>query len=592
MVGRCTTDDATDVARTGVDLALACSDLWRLNGPQGEGAAVCADWEEGADEDWGEESDGPESPRVPDTRPDWFELGTFLRNLLRVITRLPLIWSVKTPAGAFVTRIFGSRVPGEPLLLRCEWPSFSLSHWLTSCSGHGEFGTDGLAGIGVFDEWGSQLGTLVEYGLSDGEVLAFAFLLPHVRAYVEDVVPQDNGLMYVPDLCSDSPLFYDLTVRAELDEVELPSLIESARGLVAHPLRRRSTSLGMASLLPPAPLAIDDAFRVRWGELPCATTSQREEILRSACPEARALGYEELLAMTSAERRASLRGARLVYVFHNAIDRAGEGRQDELCLACDRAIDELVALVALLARELRAANALVCADHGFVYTKEPLGSLDRVCAREVSGGSAFVTHRRAILAGAGASSDSLLRVRMGASGCGDLPSSLMGFTPRGYLRVAQPGAGEAFVHGGASLQELCVPILRFRNLRRGSRGYVEAHAARIALLGASRSITVPRVALDIQQLDAVAGKVCPALYEVCFEDASGERLSSSVRVRADRREVNGCAGAISVWLDLTRLPSDGSRDAFLVARVEQGGEVVRERFSLDLVAGALTPGLA
>ena len=167
-----------------------------------------------------------------------------------------------------------------------------------------------------------------------------------------------------------------------------------------------------------------------------------------------------------------------------------------------------------------------------------------------------------------------------------------GFTPRGYLRVAQPGAGEAFVHGGTSLQELCVPVLKFRNLRRGSRGYVEAHAARIALLGASRSITVPRVALDIQQLDAVAGKVCPALYEVCFEDASGERLSSSVRVRADRREVNGCAGAISVWLDLTRLPSDGSRDAFLVARDEQGGEVVRERFSLDLVAGALTPGLA
>ena len=353
------------------------------------------------------------------------------------------------------------------------------------------------------------------------------------------------------------------------------------------------TSLGMASLLPPAPLAIDDAFRVRWGgELPCATTSQREEILRSACPEARALGYEELLAMTSAERRSSLRDARLVYVYHNAIGRAGEGRQDELCLACDRAIDELVALVALLARELRAANALVCADHGFVYTKEPLGLLDRVSAREVSGGSAFVTHRRAILAGAGASSDSLLRVRMGASGCGDLPSSLMGFTPRGYLRVAQPGAGEAFVHGGASLQELCVPILRFRNLRRGSRGYVEAHAARIALLGASRSITVPRVALDIQQLDAVAGKVCPALYEVCFEDASGERLSSSVRVRADRREVNGCAGTISVWLDLTRLPSDGSRDAFLVARDEQGGEVVRERFSLDPVAGALTPGLA
>ena len=190
------------------------------------------------------------------------------------------------------------------------------------------------------------------------------------------------------------------------------------------------------------------------------------------------------------------------------------------------------------------------------------------------------------------SSDSLLRVRMGASGCGDLPSSLMGFTPRGYLRVAQPGAGEAFVHGGTSLQELCVPVLRFRNLRRGSRGYVEAHAARIALLGASRSITAPRVALDIQQLDAVAGKVCPALYEVCFEDASGERLSSTVRVRTDRREVNGCAGTISVRLDLTRLPSDGSRDAFLVARVEQGGEVVRERFSLDLVAGALTPGLA
>ena len=257
MVGRCTTDNATDVARTGVDPALACSDLWRLNGPQeegegecadwDEGAGECADWDEGADEDWDEESDGPESPRVPDTRPDWFELGPFLKNLLRVITRLPLMWSVKIPAGVSVTRIFGSHVPGEPVLLRCEWPSFSLSHWLTSRSGHGEFGADGLADIGVFDEWGSQLGSLVEYGLSDGEVLAFAFLLPQVRAYVEDVVPRDAGLMYVPNLCDASPLFYDLTVRVELDEFELPSLIERARELVAHPLRRRSLSSRPAS---------------------------------------------------------------------------------------------------------------------------------------------------------------------------------------------------------------------------------------------------------------------------------------------------------------------------------------------------------
>lgn len=247
MVGRCTTDTATDVARTGVDPALACSDLWRLNGPQDEGAGGCADWDEDADEDWGEESDGPESPRVPDTRPDWFELGPFLRNLLRVITRLPLIWSVKIPAGVSVTRIFGSHVPGEPLLLRCEWPSFSLSHWLTSRSGLGEFDADGLADVGVFDERGFQLGTLVEYGLSDGEVLAFAFLLPQVRAYVEDVVPRDAGLRYVPDLCDASPLFDDLTVRVELDEFELPSLIESARELVAHPLRRRSLSSRPAS---------------------------------------------------------------------------------------------------------------------------------------------------------------------------------------------------------------------------------------------------------------------------------------------------------------------------------------------------------
>ena len=168
------------------------------------------------------------------------------------------------------------------------------------------------------------------------------------------------------------------------------------------------------------------------------------------------------------------------------------------------------------------------ADHGFLYTAKPLGQSEHVGGDSVYG-RVVEASRRYVVARGGASSELLVPARLPGK------DGLVAFFPRECVRLRMPGDGENYVHGGISLQEMCVPVLRFKNHRAGSKGYVEATEASLSLVTQLGTVTASTLAIELLQDEAVGGKVLPADYEVYVADAAGGRVTSTALVRASSR---------------------------------------------------------
>lgn len=339
-----------------------------------------------------------------------------------------------------------------------------------------------------------------------------------------------------------------------------------------------TTPFGMAALLPHARIQLNETdLAVLVDGMPTATTAEREAVLRQRNPKSRAIRYVDLQRMKRAERKALAEDAQVIYVYHNAVDAAGEGAhgEREVFEACEDALQELVALAKIAVNDLGASRMVVTSDHGFLCTRKPLREADHVSAADMEGTAALLGRRYAVLAGE-ASSDLLIRMNMDDVGGG----SYTGLSPRSCLRIKRPGPGENYVHGGVSLQELAVPVVRFRNAKAGSKGYTEAKKAQIALLGTNRRITSNLFSLDLYQTEAVAGKVAPETYELALVDEAGNEVSDVQTVVADWVAPNAEDRRIRVNFALRAGVAFSERATYyLVARVKSSRRIAwREEF--------------
>ena len=312
------------------------------------------------------------------------------------------------------------------------------------------------------------------------------------------------------------------------------------------------TSCGMASLLPCGNLTMDAGepgrLRVLLDGSEVATTAARQEQLRRSDPHAVAITYDSLVNELSASQRKDLvKDAQVVYVYHNTIDAMGDKAPTErkVFSACGDAIEEIFGLVQLICRERIASQVVVTADHGFLYTDEPLGVSEHTVAAEIDG-DPLVIGRRYVIAGDGTHSDVLMPIALPYAEGG-----LKGFAPRRCTRISRAGAGENYVHGGISLQELCIPVLTFTNRRAGSKGYVESEQATLSLITTVDTISNSIFKLDLLQDKPVGGKVLPASYDVFVGSASHEPVTDVAHVAADRTQDSADERIIPITLNIT-----------------------------------------
>ncbi|MEC4183411.1 BREX-1 system phosphatase PglZ type A [Adlercreutzia sp. R21] len=343
------------------------------------------------------------------------------------------------------------------------------------------------------------------------------------------------------------------------------------------------TSFGMAALLPHRSLSVDAArgLAVLADGAPTATTEQRQAVLQARRPASRAFRAADVLAMKSAEQRELVRDAEVIYLYHNTVDATGEDASTEHDVfgACQRAVDDICGLVRIATNQFKATRIVVTADHGFLYTREAAPATDKYSQAGLRD-EAIAVGERYVVAPSGVADDLLLRVSLNPVGGG----GLVGLAPRGFVRINRPGGVARYAHGGASLQELCVPVLRVRYGGSRSKNIDNAVAAEVRLLDTNRRITSMLFGVRLYQPEPVSGKVAPATYELVLTDGSGNPVSDVRRAVADRTDADERARIVEVRFALREGRSYGPGEPFyLVARNQDTGEVAwKEEYQVDI----------
>lgn len=208
------------------------------------------------------------------------------------------------------------------------------------------------------------------------------------------------------------------------------------------------------ALLPHHSLALQGAEMAVDGQV-LTTTDQRTKHLGLYKDGALCITYEDVMSCDKNTRREIFKRP-LVYIFHNTIDEASHSQSPfEVISACRRAIEQLASLVNSLHASWNVTNVILTADHGFVYNDmqfedKDKHSISEDCIEKKT--RYYLTHSNQPVIGI-----EKFPLQM-VSGMATTEDTYVA-VPSGTNRLAAPG-GYNFAHGGATLQEMLIPVIK------------------------------------------------------------------------------------------------------------------------------------
>jgi hypothetical protein len=154
------------------------------------------------------------------------------------------------------------------------------------------------------------------------------------------------------------------------------------------------------------------------------------------------------------KKRKDLEAARFLVVTSQEIDRIGEGESedDEARIYMDEVLEKLRRGLRNLA-SIGFTEIVVSADHGFIFAE----GFETGLKMDSPGGDTVELHPRCWIGQGGAEAPGYFRVP--ASGL-ELGGALECAFPRSLGTFKVKGGAGAYFHGGASLQEQVLPVLR------------------------------------------------------------------------------------------------------------------------------------
>ena len=223
------------------------------------------------------------------------------------------------------------------------------------------------------------------------------------------------------------------------------------------------TQLGMAALLPHQDLSYEkeQGSTVYADGQSTQGLENRNAILEKV--KGMAVSSKELMSWSNQEGRDKVKDAKLVYIYHDTIDAIGDklSTEEKTFEACRTAIEELTDLVGRVINRLNASRVLLTADHGFLFQQKALTKADKTVLPTKPIGS-IEAKKRYIIGESLRADESCWKgcIADTANGSGDTEF----LVPKGAQRFHFI-CGARFVHGGAMLQEICVPIIAISALR-------------------------------------------------------------------------------------------------------------------------------
>ncbi len=292
------------------------------------------------------------------------------------------------------------------------------------------------------------------------------------------------------------------------------------------------TQLGMAALLPHKTLE----YQVQSSNTVVLVDGQssagldnRRTILERV--NGIAVSAKDLMAWSNQDGREAIKDCQVVYIYHDTIDaicdkQAGEDRTPQVCR---EAIVELKDLISRVINRLNGSHVLVTADHGFLYQQKALEKLDKT-ELAIKPNGAVEAKKRYILGENLPSDDHYWKGMVSDSAMAN--SSMEFMLPKGVQRFHFVG-GAKFVHGGAMLQEICVPVLHIKVLQKEQAAKMEKQRVGVVAAGLPIKLVNNIDKVRFIQTDPVGEQFIPRQLDVFIVDSQNQVVSSRETLNFD-----------------------------------------------------------
>lgn len=170
-----------------------------------------------------------------------------------------------------------------------------------------------------------------------------------------------------------------------------------------------------------------------------------------------------------------------------------------------------------------------------------------------------------------------------------LKSKYEAFAPRGIVRIKKQGDSSNFVHGGASLQEMVVPIIDFSFLRNAKKSYqknrekYDTKPVTISLLSSTRKVSNMIFALDFYQKEAVSYNRNAATYDIYMADIAGRPVSDIKTIVADKESEINQDRTFHCTFNLKPVSFEKTATYYLMIEEKSEKELpIKEEFQIDI----------
>ncbi len=284
-------------------------------------------------------------------------------------------------------------------------------------------------------------------------------------------------------------------LRYEVAAELLEKLLEKKHRAEIVPYRAMlptETKYCKPSLLPHHSLKLQGTDMAVDGQV-LTTTEQRTAHLAKYVEGAECITYDEVMNAESKSKREIFKKP-LLYVFHNLIDESSHSQSPfETIRSCRATINNLVEFVNSLHASWNVSDVIITSDHGFIYNDMKFQDKDKHSITD----SNIEKKTRYYITDNNLEVEGIEKFPLNKVSSIESTTPLFVAVPTGTNRLAASG-GYNFAHGGATLHEMIIPVIRSKAERNEKREKVG-----VSLMNHNLNMVNSRLKFQIIQAEAV-----------------------------------------------------------------------------------------
>lgn len=307
------------------------------------------------------------------------------------------------------------------------------------------------------------------------------------------------------------------------------------------------TNLGMSNLLPNNGIdAITTTDSIDYTINGIKTLhGNREAILKNADSASAVIDYSVISKFNAEEGRNFFKDKQTVYIYHNWMDSIGDKKASEYYTfeSVAQCITQLKMLMRKIYNSFNIRNILVTADHGFLFNYKDISIATIQKFPDVK--SRLKEHTRFCITEDTSKPEDCYSFPLAATTNISADANIV--LPKAINRFRKQGNfGKQFVHGGASLQEVMVPVLQFYRNRNN-----QAVAVNFTRIDSVSTVSTSMFKLKFVQAEPVGTDYKQRTIVIKILDTDNQLISNEAEVTLDFTSAIASERTFEVKMDLT-----------------------------------------